>query len=76
MDHVTTVEIDPNVRTPEGTLAGLGDCDGPVEPGQVVNVVDSESGMFGGALVTSVDRERRLVYLSLAWNTLTLPLEE
>jgi hypothetical protein len=68
----TTVEIDPNVRTPEGTFSGLEDCNGPVEVGDIVNVLEPESGLFGGALVTSIDLETRLVYLSVAWNTLTI----
>lgn len=67
-----TVEIDLNVRIPNGTFAGFEDVrDGPVEVGQVVHVVEPESGLHGGALVTSIDEERQLVYLSLAWNTLT-----
>jgi hypothetical protein len=42
--------------------------------GDVVYVVEPESGLWGGALVMSLDEERRLVYLSLAWNTLSAPL--
>lgn len=71
----TTVEIDLNVCTQYGTFAGLEDCSGPVEVGDVVHVVEPESGAYGGALVTAVDHERRLVYLSLAWNTLQLPVD-
>lgn len=68
----TTVVIDSNVRTPNGTFTGMEDCDGPVSPGGVVNVVEPESGLFGGALVTAVDEEKQLVFLSVAWNTLTV----
>lgn len=68
----TTVEIDLNVRTAYGTFSGLEDCDGPVEVGDVVNVLEPESGAFGGALVTGIDEKTRIVYLSLAWNTLTI----
>jgi hypothetical protein len=71
----TTVEIDLNVRTANGTFAGLEDCNGPVEVGDVVNVLEPESGAYGGALVTSIDHEHRLVYLSLAWNTLQFPVD-
>lgn len=71
---IPTVEIDLNVRTPNGTYAGMEDVrNGPVEVGQVVNVIESESGLWGGALVTSIDEELRLVYLSVAWATLSPP---
>jgi hypothetical protein len=56
----TTVEISRSMRTPEGAYAGLEHCDGPVESGDVVNVVEP-----------GVDHELRLVYLSVAWGTLT-----
>lgn len=69
---MTTVEIDLNVRTAYGTFSGLEDCDGPVAIGDVVNVLEPESGAFGGALVTGIDEKTRIVYLSLAWNTLTI----
>lgn len=68
---MTKVEIDLNVRTLSGTYAGLEDVSGPIEVGQVVFVQESESGLWGNALVTDIDYETRLVYLSLAWNTLT-----
>lgn len=68
---MTTIVIDLNVRTPNGTYAGFEDANGPVEVGDVVNVVERESGMFGGALVTGVDENLRLIYLSVAWGTLT-----
>lgn len=74
LPRTPTVEIDLNVRTRSGTFAGLEDVrGGPIEVGQVVHVIEPETGVFGGALVTSIDEERRLVYLSLAWNTLTAP---
>lgn len=67
------VEIDLNVRTASGTFVGFEDCSEPVEVGDVVHVVEPESGVWGGALVTAIDEERQLVYLSLAWNQLTAP---
>lgn len=71
------VDIDPNVRTGRGlTFTGIEDVHGgPIEEGQVVNVREPESGLHGGGLVTSIDHERGLVYLSIAWDTLRLPAD-
>jgi hypothetical protein len=68
---VTTswVTIDNSQRTPKGTYAGLEDCRGPIEVGDVVTVIERKSRLIGGALVTGIDEE--FVYLSLAWHTLT-----
>lgn len=63
------VTIDSSRRTPEGTYADLSDCRGPIEMGDVVNVIERESRLIGGALVTGIDDE--FVYLSLAWHTLS-----
>jgi hypothetical protein len=68
---VTTIWVDRRVRTPNGTCAPLEDANGPLDPGDVVHVVETETGLLGGALVTAVDRELKFVYLSLAWDTLT-----
>lgn len=58
------------MRTPNGAYAPLGDVDGPIDVGQVVNVRVPEDHLTGGALVTSIDYELGFVYLSLAWDTL------
>ena len=78
MSHkVTTVEIDLNVRIGLWvTFVGLDDCDGPVESGQVVNVVESESGIHGDGMVMDVDHDKQLVYLSVAWKALRLSVDD
>ncbi|HEX4395427.1 MAG TPA: hypothetical protein VH084_28435 [Mycobacterium sp.] len=63
------VTIDNSRRTPNGTYADLSDCNGPIAIGDVVHVIERESCLTGGALVTGIDEE--FVYLSLAWHTLT-----
>lgn len=67
-------EIDLNVRTRTGTYTGMEDITGDYDVGDVIYVVEPESGLWGNGLVTSIDHTTQLVYISLAWNTLSAPL--
>jgi hypothetical protein len=68
----TRVAIDPNVRVRgNGTYAGFEDVTGPIEVNEQVEVYEPESGLTGDGQVTEIDAERRLVYLSVNWASLT-----
>lgn len=76
MDDLVTVIIDLNIRVRgKLTFACLSDCNGPVQPGQRVRVVEQESGVHGTGVVADVDRVKRLVYLAVPWADLQLPDE-
>lgn len=65
---MTTVNIDPNVRVRGNqTFAGFEDADASVRPYEWVDVVEPESGARGAAMVTEVDEDKRLIYLSVIW---------
>jgi hypothetical protein len=69
----TRVEIDPNVRVRgDGTFAGLDDVTGPVSAGDAVEVYEPESGLAGDGVVTEVDKDRKLVCLSVDWPSLVV----
>jgi len=62
------VEIDLNVRVRGNwTFTGIEDADGPVTVGDIVRVVEPESGLEGSGRVEEVDAERRLIFLSVDW---------
>lgn len=68
----TRVAIDPNIRIRgNSTYAGFEDVDGPIAVGEMVEVIESESGLVGQGKVTEIDGERKLVYLSVDWASLT-----
>lgn len=71
----TQIEIDPNVRLGgTRTFAGFEHVRGTdgvkLYVGEVVEVVEPESHLFGEGMVESIDVERRLVYLDVEWATL------
>jgi hypothetical protein len=73
-DSIVTVKIDLNVRVRKNlTFSGLEDCSGPVAAGDLVHVVEPESGIHGDALVSEVDEELQLVYLLVPWGKLIDP---
>lgn len=61
--------IDPNVRVAGNeTFSGFEDVVGDLPgEGATVRVREPESNVIGQGLVTRVDRESRLVYLSVEW---------
>lgn len=62
------IAIDPNIRVRGNqTYAGLEDVEGPIVVGGRVEVYERESGLTGPGEVVEVDRERRLVYLTVEW---------
>jgi hypothetical protein len=71
------VEIDLNVRIGRDlTYSGYEDIEG-IDPAGLtrhtaVEAYERESGLHGPATVAGVDRERRLVYLSIDWSQLHL----
>lgn len=68
------VEIDLNVRVKGNlTFTGVEDADGPVRPGDIVHVFESESGLEGTGRVESIDEDRRLIYLAVDWGGLRVP---
>ena len=68
----TTVHIDRAVRVNDAlSMVWLQDCLGPVEPGDVVRVVDLDTGAYGGGQVYWVNEKHHVVYLSVG--ELTLP---
>lgn len=69
------VNIDPNVRIYENlTFSGFEDVINgnarDLNRGQLVDVKVPETDITGTAKVQDVDRENRIVYLDVAWNTL------
>lgn len=69
----TRIAIDPNVRVRgNGTYAGFEDVDGPIAIEESVEVYEPESGLTGKGKVTEIDAERKLVYLSVDWSSLTI----
>lgn len=69
------IVIDPNVRV-EGdrTYAGFEDVVGgfisDLAPELHVTVVEEETDVIGKAVISSVDRDRQLVYLAVDWSSL------
>lgn len=69
---ITRIMIDPNVRVRgNGTYAGFEDVRGPVAVGMDVQVYEPEAGIFGNGRVNEIDTGRKLVYLSVDWESLT-----
>lgn len=71
----TQIEIDPNVRLGgTRTFAGFEHVRGTdgvkLYVGEVVEVVEPESHLYGKGMVESIDVERRLVFLDVEWATL------
>jgi hypothetical protein len=71
----TRIEIDPNVRLGgTRTFAGFEHVRGTdgvkLYVGEVVEVVEPESRLYGKGVVESIDVERRLVYLDVEWAAL------
>lgn len=72
----TRIEIDLNVRTHGNqSFTRLTNVDGPLYVGQPVEVYESESGIYGPAVVSRIDRRKRLVYLRVDWGALREPDE-
>lgn len=71
------IEIDLNVRTAgNGTYAGFADVRGDataLSVGDAVTVVEPESGLRGEATVRSLDANKRIVYLDVAWTGMREP---
>ena len=64
------VMIDPNVRVAGNqTFSGFEDVlgDGLPDPGDRVIVREPESGVTGSAVVTRLDFDDRLIYLTVDW---------
>lgn len=60
------VRIDLNVRVRGGqTFAGLEDADGPVAPGDAVEVYEPEPGVAGPGTITDVDSGHGLIYIAV-----------
>lgn len=76
-DDLVRVLIDLNVRTRHNwTFTGREDAFGSVSIGQLVEVFEEESGIYGPGIVTDIDEKKRLVYLSVDWGALRLPEDE
>jgi hypothetical protein len=73
----SVIEIDPNVRVRGNeTYAGFEDVTGLLEVGEEVTVRESEAGLLGEGRVTHIDLDRRLVYLSVDWASLSVATQE
>ncbi len=69
---ITRIMIDPNVRVRgNGTYAGFEDVRGPVSVGMDVQVYEPEAGIFGNGRVSEIDASRKLVFLSVDWESLS-----
>lgn len=69
----TRVAIDPNVRVRGNeTYAGLDGVTGSIAAGDAVEVYEPESGLAGDGIVTEIDKDRGLVYLSVNWPSLVI----
>lgn len=77
MPELTRVEIDLNIRVRgRQTFACLkDDVHGPLVVGQAVEVFESESDIYGPAVVTDIDRKKGLVYMAVEWAKLRDPHE-
>lgn len=70
----TRVEVDLNVRANGGQArVGFEDADGPLQPGQVVEVFESESGLTGVGTVTAINTSTRLAWIAVDWPKLAEP---
>ncbi|WP_409330378.1 hypothetical protein [Trujillonella humicola] len=74
------IEIDLNVRVRgSGTYAGFEDvvdaAPTDLQPGDEVEVFESEADLVGRGHVTAIDVERQLVYLSVDWASLRPPAQ-
>lgn len=68
------VAIDLNVRVRgNDTYAGLEDVEGQISLGAAVEVYEPETGVIGQGRVNEIDLRRRLVYLSVEWNSIREP---
>lgn len=74
--QLTRVEIDPNVRS-RGSHARVGyeDADGPLQPGQTVEVYESETGLTGTGTVTAINPTTRLAWIATDWADLQEPTD-
>lgn len=73
----TRVEIDPNVRVRgNGTYAGFESVIGDLVVGGIVEVFEAESGLHGRGRITDIDVQRRLVYLTVDWASLTDEIDD
>lgn len=73
---MTEVMIDPNVRVAGGlTFSGFEDVIGELpDHGDRVTVTEPESGITGFGTVVRVEFADRLIYLSVDWARLSLPI--
>lgn len=72
--RLTRVEVDLNIRA-HGNLARVGfeDANGPLQPGQTVEVYETESGLTGVGTVTQINPTTRLAWLIIDWPGLVTP---
>jgi hypothetical protein len=68
---LTRVQIDLNVRS-RGNKARVGyeDATGPLQPGQAVEVYESETNLTGTGTVSETDDDLRLAWIDLDWSKL------
>jgi hypothetical protein len=68
---LTRVEIDLNIRS-HGSHARVGyeDANGPLQPGQTVEVYELETGLTGTGTVTAINPTTRLAWIATDWTKL------
>ena len=68
---LTRVGIDPNIRS-HGGMARIGyeDADGPLQPGQTVQVHETETGLTGTGTVNATNDTKRLAWIVIDWTQL------
>lgn len=74
MTDLPRVRIDLNVRRRGNqTFTRLAHVHGEITEGQLVEVYEEESGVYGPGIVMEIDRKKQLVYLSVDWGALREP---
>jgi hypothetical protein len=77
-ERTTKVEINPNLRLPDGyTVVDLDeDIDGSVVENEQVEVFERTSGMVGHGWVVEIDEIERTATILVQWASLRIPVTE
>lgn len=71
MPSLTSAEIDINTRKRgNGSFTAFEDIDGPVAIGATIQVFDPNANVEGRAVVTEINAEHGIVFLSVDWSSL------
>jgi hypothetical protein len=70
----TRVEIDLNIRARGGMArVGFEDADGPLQPGQTVQVYETETRLTAPGVVNAINPTKRFAWIVVDWKALSAP---